>query len=527
MMLFLFDEFTLDTQRRELSGPQGIVRLEPQVFDLLTYLIRNRDHVVSKDEMLSVVWGGRIVSPSALSTRINAVRLAIGDSGDTQRFIKTHSRKGVRFVGEVREQNHATTNASDEHASSILKKEYHSALDNRPTIAVLPFSNLSGDPDQEYFADGMVEEIITALSNMRWLSVIARNSSFVYKGKSVDVRQIGRELGARYVLEGSVRMSSGLLRISGRLLDTSTGSNLWANRFEGRISNVFELQDHIAESVVGAIAPRLGEAEIIRARRKPTESLDAYDYYLRGMANVHRWTSAANDEALGDLLRAIDLDPEFAAAYGLAARCYSQRKSCGWMTDRKRETAEAERLARMAAKLGADDAVALCMAGIVLAYVVGNVEDGSGLVDRALALNSNLAWAWSFGSWVKIWQGEHELAAERGAHAIRLSPNDPEVLFFMKTATAYSQFLAERYTDAFSWAQAAVRDRPNFVISMCAAAASGALSGQVNEARAIAIRLLQIEPGMRICELDDLFPFQRSCDARRWADGLRIAGLPE
>jgi TolB-like protein len=526
-MLFLFDEFALDTERRELRGPHGLVALEPQVFDLLAYLIRNRDRVVSKDEILSSIWSGRIVSPSALSTRINAVRHAIGDSGGMQRYIKTLPRKGVRFVGEVREQAKAESYAASLPTVGAEEELYHSALDNRPSIAVLPFSNLSGDPDQDYFADGMVEEIITALSHMRWLSVIARNSSFVYKGKSVDVRQVGRELGARYVLEGSVRKSKDRLRISGQLLDTSTGTHLWADRFDGQMKNVFEFQDQVAESVVGAIAPHLGRAEISRARRKPTESLDAYDYYLRGMANVHRWSRPANDEALRDLSRAIDLDPEFAAAYGLAARCYSQRKSCGWITDRHRETAEAERLALKAAELGADDAVALCMAGIVLAYVVGNVAYGSTLIDRALALNTNLAWAWSFGSWVKIWLGETDEAAERGARAIRLSPNDPEVLFFMQTATAYSHFLAGHYDDAFSWAQAAMRERPGIVITMCAAAASGAFCGHVGEARSIVERLRELQPDMRLRDLEELFPFQRSNDSERWREGMQKAGLPE
>ena len=401
------------------------------------------------------------------------------------------------------------------------------ALPDRPSIAVLPFANLSGDPEQDYFADGMVEEIITALSRMRWLFVIARNSSFAYRARTIDTREIGRELGVRYLLEGSVRRAATRVRIAGQLVEASTGVQLWADRFEGGLEDLFDLQDQVTASVVGAIAPRLREAEIDRARRKPTESLDAYDYFLRGLAKVHRWTREANNEALNSFRTAIDRDPEFASAYGLAARCYSQRKACGWMVDRRQETAEAERLARLAAELGKEDAVALCTAGIALAYVAGHLDDGSTLIDQALALNPNLAWAWVFGSWVKIWLGEPDAATERGARAIRLSPNDPEVLFFVQTATAYSHFLVGRYDEALFWAQTAMRQRPNFVISICAAAASGALAGRLADAEDAMARLRQLEPTLRVGDLRELSPFRRPDDFARWADGLRKAGLPK
>jgi TolB-like protein len=522
-LLFLFDKLALDTDRRELRGPAGLISLEPQVFDLLTYLIRNRDRVVSKDDVLTAVWDGRIISESALTTRINAVRSAIGDSGEAQRLIRTLPRRGFRFVGDVREMQEPGTVPQTLPAVSSNPI----ALPDRPSIAVLPFANMSGDPEQDYFADGIAEEIITALSRMRLLFVIARNSSFAYKGRDVDVRQIGRELGVRYVLEGSVRKGSNRLRVTGQLVEAVSGVHLWADRFEGELEDIFDLQDRVTESVVGAIAPRIGQAEIDRARRKPTDNLDAYDYFLRGMANVHRWTRAANDQALRDFRCAIERDPEFASAYGLAARCYSQRKSCGWMIDRQQETAEAERLARLAADFGKDDAVALCTAGIVLGYVVGNLEDGSIFADQALALNPNLAWAWVFGGWIKIWLGEPEAAAERGSRAMRLSPNDPEVLFFMQTATAYSHFLNGRYSDALSWARAAMRQRPDVAITVCAAAASGALAGRLSEAEEAMTRLRQIEPNMRIADLPALFPFQRPEDSTRWAEGMRKAGLPD
>jgi TolB-like protein/tetratricopeptide (TPR) repeat protein len=517
----LFDDFVLDTDRRELRNAAGLVSVEPQVFDLLTHLIRNRDHVVSKDEILAAVWHGRIVSESALTTRISAARSAIGDSGEAQRLIKTLPRRGVRFMGAVREEGRPVE------ATSPSQQRDPRIPPDRPSIAVLPFANMSGDPEQEYFADGMVEEIITALSRIRLLFVIARNSSFTYKGKIVDVRQIGRELGVRYVLEGSVRKAGDRVRITGQLVEASTGIHLWADRFEGGLQDVFDLQDQVTASVVGAIAPRLGQAEIERAQRKPTECLDAYDYFLRGLANVHRWHREANGEALKNFRSAIERDPRFASAYGMAARCYSQRKACGWMTDRLQETAEAERLAWLAVEFGKDDAIALCTAGIVLAYVVGNLEDGSSLIDRALVLNPNLAWAWVFGSWVKIWLGESDAATERAARAMRLSPSDPEVLFFMQAAKAYSHFLAGRYAEAWSWAQTAMRQRPDFVISLCVAAASGALAGRLAEAQATMARLRQLEPALRIADLKELSPFDQPDDAARWEEALRKAGLPE
>ena len=400
------------------------------------------------------------------------------------------------------------------------------ALPAKPSIAVLPFENMSGDLEQDYFADGMVEEIITALSRMRWLFVIARNSSFTYKGRAVDVKQVGRELGVRYVLEGSVRKAGDRLRITGQLVDATTGAHLWADRFDGGLKDVFDLQDQVTASVVGAIAPKLEQAEIERAKRKPTESLDAYDYYLRGMAGVHRWTRDANNEALQMFYRAIELDPNFASAYGMAARCYVQRKGSAWMIDRAQEVAETARLARRAAELGWDDAVALCAAGLPLAWVVGDLDDGAALIDRALLLNPNLAMAWLFSGWVKVWLGEPEVAIEHLARAMRLSPNDPHV-FNMQAATAAAHFFAGRYAEASSWAEAATREKPTHLIATAMAAASGALTGRLSEAEKAMARLCQIDPALRLSNLKDLGPFRRPEDFARWVEGLRKAGLPE
>jgi TolB-like protein/class 3 adenylate cyclase len=398
-------------------------------------------------------------------------------------------------------------------------------LPNKPSIAVLPFDNLSGDREQEYFADGIVEEIITALSRFRGLFVIARNSSFAYKGRAVDVKQIGRELGVRYILEGSVRKSGGRVRITGQLIDTSIGAHLWADRFEGELENIFDLQDQVTTSVIGAIYPKLEEAEIERAKRKPTESLDAYDFFLRGMAAFHQFNKASNTEALAFFLRAIALDPIFAPAYGMAARCYLQRIGFGWVADRNREAAEAEKLARRAADLGKDDAVALSAAGFALVIVVGELEYGDTLIDRALALNPNLAWAWHFSSLAKALLGQTEIAIERASRAMRLSPQDPQQ-FGMKIAMAWAHFFACRYEEALSWAQAAVREQSNFFMAICVAAASAALAGKTEEAAKAMARLRELNPTLRVSNLQSFVPIYHVPDFQRWAEGLEKAGLP-
>jgi TolB-like protein/class 3 adenylate cyclase len=399
-------------------------------------------------------------------------------------------------------------------------------LPSRPSIAVLPFDDLSANRDQEYFADGVAEEIITALSRMRWLFVIARNSSFTYKGRAVDVKQVGRELGVRYILEGSVRKAGNRVRISGQLIEAATGAHLWADRFDGALEDIFDLQDQVTASVVGSIAPKLEQAEIERTNRKPTENLDAYDYYLRGLAGIHRWTKEGNDDALTNLYRAIELDPNFAAAFGLAARCYVQRRSGGWVTDLPHAVAEAERLARRAATLGTDDAVALCTAGFALGDLVEDVESGDALISQALELNPNLAWAWVFSAWVKASIGEAEVAIQHATRATRLSPRDRQ-RWSMYAALGFAHFIAGRYTEALTFVDVAIREQPEYLLSKCIAAASAALAGRLEEAQGAMRSVRRIDPTLRISNLRNLQLIKRPEDFARWQEGLRLAGLPE
>lgn len=520
--MFAFGDHVLDPDRRELTRGSEAVAVGPQVFDLLTYLLRHRARVVTKDDLIGAVWGGRIVSESTLTSHINAVRKAIGDTGEEQRLVRTIARKGYRFVGDVRETD-ASSKTAPADVQSLARPTL--ALPDRPSIAVLPFLNLSGDPAQDYFVDGVVEDIIAALSRMTGLFVIARNSSFAYKGRAIDAKQVSRELGVRYVLDGSLRKAANRVRITGQLVDAITGANLWSERFEGRIDDIFALQDELAASVVGAIAPQLQRAEIERARRKPTESLDAYDYYLRAMADLQHGTRDAVGEALVLLAKAIELDPEYAPAYAVAAWCHFWRKVNGWMKDRPREIAEGTRLAERAVELGRDDAVALTRAGHALAHLAGDLDAGLALLDRAKALNPNLAAAWFLGGFVRVWRGDSDGAIAHFTQAMRLSPLDPET-YRMQAGMAVAHLFAGRFDEASSWAERSFRDLPSFLMVVAIIAASHALAGHADAARRAMQRLRQLDPALRVSNLTDWLPIHRPQDLAVFADGLRKAGLP-
>jgi TolB-like protein len=523
---YVFEDYVLDPERRELARGSEAIAVGPQVFDLLLHLVRNREHVVSKDDLLDAVWGGRIVSESTLASHINAARKAIGDSGQEQRLIRTVARKGFRFVGDVGEIEAGSSSARTELPVSSKTPAEALPLPDRPSIAALPFLNLSGDVEQEYFTDGVVEDIISALSRIRWLFVIARNSSFTYKGRAVDVKQVGRELGVRYVLEGSVRRAANRVRITGQLVDAATGGHLWAERFEGALDDIFELQDRIAESLVGAVAPQLERAEIERAERKPTESLDAYDYFLRGMARFHAGTQEGLDHALPCFRKAIALDPGFASAYGMAAWCLFTRSLNAWMTDRTQEIAEGTRLARCAVDLGKNDAVALARGGHALAHFTRDLDMGIDFLDRALVLNPNLAAAWFLGGYLRLFRSEPGEALERFEHAMRLSPLDSE-MFRMQTGVALAHLIARRFDAACSWAAKAFRDVPVLVLPGAVVAASLALEGRMDEALRAMQHLRKLNPALRLASLDEWLPFQRPGDLATLAEGLRRAGLPE
>jgi TolB-like protein len=336
------------------------------------------------------------------------------------------------------------------------------ALPNKPSIAVLPFANLSGDPEQEYFVDGVVEEIITAIARLPWLFVIARNSSFAYKGKSPDLRQVGRELGVRYVLERSLRKASNRVRITAQLIDTTNGAHIWADRFDGALDDIFELQDEIASRVAGAIEPKLRQSEIERASRKPTESLDAWDLYLRALALRYQYTEESMREAIALLQRVLAIDPSYAPAAALLGSCRLNQRAHGLGKISDAEVDEAVRLARRAIEAGGDDPGTLWTAAHKLSYFTGDHATAGNVVDRALALNPNSAHAWMVRGLVWNMQSQPDRAIEALEHAIRLSPLDPLGARAFTILTAAAHFHAGRYELAIEWADRTLAAQPDY-----------------------------------------------------------------
>jgi adenylate cyclase len=400
------------------------------------------------------------------------------------------------------------------------------ALPGKPSVAVLPFQNMSGDAEQDYFADGMAEDITTALSRFRFLFVIARNSSFTYKGRAVDVKQVGRELGVRYVLEGSVRKSGPRIRVTGQLIDASTGNHLWADYFDGALDDIFDLQDKVTSSVVGALIPTMRHAEIERAKHRPTESADAHMTHMRGVASLYLWTKAGVDEALRLAYEAIKIDPDYSMAYGLAATCYVARKTAGWTTDRAKEMAEVETLTKRGAEVGRDDAWALGSCGFATASILGDLGTAVSLMDRALALNANLALMWVQSAYVRAWLGEPDLALAHVERAKRLSPVDPH-MFAMTGAEALAHFVARRHDEAFASAENALRHNPFFSQATRIAVASAAILGRMEDAKKYFARLQMLDPELRISNLADRISFRRPDDFSLLAEGLRKAGVPD
>lgn len=397
-------------------------------------------------------------------------------------------------------------------------------LPDKPSIAVLPFQNMSGDPEQEYFADGIVEDIITALSRTKSLFVSARNSSFTYKGRAVDIKLVGRELGVHYVLEGSVRKAGSKVRITGQLIDASSGAHIWADRFEGVLDDIFELQDQVTSQVVAAIAPAVERAEIERSRVKPPKNLQAYDYYLRGLSQVALFTNEANDLALELFRKAMSLEPSFAWPYGRAAACYHHRRSWAWATDPAREAIEAERLARQAIALDNRDPKVLTDAGWVLAYIVGRFEEGRALLDQAIEIDPNNSGTWNYRGWV-----EWALGGTRGvdyfARALRHNPVDVR-RFGPQAGMANALFRIGRNEEALSWVEKVVLHYPGFLPTHWASMAANAALGRVDEARAAYETYRRIHPAARISNMREWSPTNDEVSAM-YITGFRIAGMPE
>ena len=518
-MRYLFEEYAFDTDRRELHRGADVVSVAPQVFDLLDYLIRNRERVVSKDDLINAIWNGRSVSDAALTTRLNVARSAIGDSGEEQRLIKTLPRKGFRFVGTVREAQGAAGGTTA--GNPVEPPRPALTLPNKPSIAVLPFTNLSSDPDQDYFADGMVDEITTALSRFKSLFVIARNSSLTYKGRAVDIKQVGRELGVRYVLEGSVRKAAEKVRITGQLIDAVSGAHLWADRFEGDLGDIFALQDEVTVNVVSAIQPKLLQTEKDLAARRPN-NLSAYDLCLRAQ-HLQSWTRDGSAESLRLASRALEIDPRSSFAATLAGECHLRNARQGWAADPKSEIAEGFRLLRLALSIDGNATLALSMLGRATAGFSGDFDTGREMVDRAVTLNPNSFRAWEERGWAYLIAGQPEEAIRSFERRIRLSPFDP-LLFATYAGMSVAFIGLGRFDEAVSAAKKAVRQNPLYPFAYRCLASALAHRGREAEAREAVAALLEHDPDFRISER---IVRGDAVGLQLYVEGLRKAGLPE
>jgi TolB-like protein/tetratricopeptide (TPR) repeat protein len=517
IMQLSFGDYVLDINRRELTRDAELISVGPQVFDLLVYLVQHRDRVVSKDDLTEAIWNGRIVSESTLTSHINAVRKAIGDNGDEQRLIRTIPRKGLRFIGSVKEPPVAATSAPARETSKPSL-----APPDRPSIAILPFQNLSGDPEQDYFADGMVEDIITGLSRIKWLSVVAGNSTFRYKGSAIDVKHISRELGVRYVLEGSVRKAADRVRITAQLIDATTGAHVWAERYDRRLDDIFALQDEITLSIVGAIEPSLRDAEIERVRRKRPDSLDAYDLVLRATPHIYMVMPGEAMKAVPLLEEALALDPGYAGAHGLLAWCHEVlfvRAGC-----KEENRLAAIRHARAAVSLGRDDATALALGAFVIAMVEHDRDTAIESFEQALALSPSSSYALFLGCAVLAYAGEAERAIDWGTRALRISPFD-RLAFTPFHALAVAHFMRGRYEEAANAARRAIQFNPNFSVSHSFLAAALAKLGRIEEAKAAAAQVLALDPSFSsspFCAAIAMTPALTDAFVKAWGE----AGLP-
>jgi TolB-like protein/class 3 adenylate cyclase/Flp pilus assembly protein TadD len=405
---------------------------------------------------------------------------------------------------------------------ALVQEGLAPALPDKPSIAVLPFQNMSGDPEQDYFADGIVEDIITGLSRFKWLFVIARNSTFVYKGQALDVKKVGRELGVRYLVEGSVRKAGNRIRITGQLIDASTGAHVWAERYDGALDDIFELQDRITASVIGAVEPNLRQAEIERAKRKRPDSLDAYDLYLRAFPHAYANTPEDSREALRLLEQALRLEPTYAAAHAIAAWCHEQLYSRAGF--REESKIAALRHGASAIAYGADDATALCMAGFAMAMVTRDFDAGISAIDRSLALNTSYAAGFAYSALLRAFAGQYEMAIEHALQAIRLNPLDPMgAQPYISLVFAYLPL--GRFEEAAAAAAKAVQLNPRFSIAHAEHIIALVKLGRMEAARAAAGRLLELMPEFKVDMLTRVAsaPSEILAD---WAQALRSAGIP-
>jgi TolB-like protein/cytochrome c-type biogenesis protein CcmH/NrfG len=532
-MQFAFDDHVLDTDRRELLRGSERLAVEPQVFDLLVYLLKNCDRVVSKEGLIASVWGGRIVSDSTVTSRINAARKAIGDSGGAQKLIRTIPRKGFRFVGAINASPCASepaygTVSSDE---ETRRSRQASHLPSRPAIAVLPFSNMTGDPQQEYFSDGISEDIITALSKLRWFFVISRNSSFMYKGKLAHLKQIAEELGVGYVVEGSVRKEGDRVRITAQLNDVSTGGHIWAERYDRNLADIFAVQDDIAEAIAAAIEPQLYAAENLRAQRKPPENMDAWDLVMRALSHYWRGTRQDNLAAQALLEKATSIDPNYGRAFGLLAVNHIFSAYLGW-AEITAVAPIAERAALAAIHADSEDPWAHYALGFVYLFT-RRFDDSLAAFERALRLNPNFSLAQGHYGLALAFCGRSEEAVTAVERALRLSPRDPLSAIHFGSAS-YAQYAGRNYEAAMRLAREAILQRMDYVGAHRVLTAAAAMAGEDRIARAALRDLRRLQPNISLAWIAEQIslawiaeqiPIKHASEREHYLEGFRRAGL--
>jgi TolB-like protein len=522
---YCFADHTLDTKRRELYRGSEPIAAEPQVFDLLIYLMDNRDRVVSKDDLIASVWGGRIVSDSTLTSRINAARKAVGDSGEDQKLIRTIARKGLRFVGEVRTKPTATepANANGLPLDQVQERSAPALpLPDRPAIAVLPFINMSGDSEQEYFSDGISEDIITALSKLRWFFVIARNSSFIYKGRAVHMKQIAEELGVGYVVEGSVRKSGDRVRITAQLNDVATGSHIWAEHYDRGLADVFAVQDEITEAIVAAIEPQIYAAENFRAQRKLPDSMDAWDLVMRALSHYWRVTRQDNVVAQALLEKATAIDPNYGQALGVLAASHTFSAHMGW-EDMATAVPIAERAALAAIRADSEDPWAHYALGCVCLFT-RRFDDSLAEFEVALRLNPNFSLAQGYYGLTLSYCGRWEEADLAGRRALRLSPRDPFSAIYHGVA-AYAQFIGRHYDEAMRLAREGIRRRADFVGAHRVLTAAAGMAGERDVAKLALQELRRAQPNISLAWIANEMPIKEEAEMEHYLQGFRHAGL--
>ena len=518
-MEFVFSGHRLDIDRRELRRGPEVIAIEPQVFDLLVHLIENRDRVVSKGDLITAVWSGRIVSDSTLTSRINAARKAVGDNGEEQKLIRTIARKGFRFVGEVRLAGVEATHAGiADHGSEPAQP----ALPDRPAIAVLPFTNMTGDPAQEYFSDGISEDIMTALSKFHWFCVIARNSAFIYKGKAVHLKQIADDLRVGYVVDGSVRKVGDRVRISAQLNDVATGSHIWAERYDRELADVFAVQDEITEAIVGAIEPQLYAAENFRARRKAPDSMDAWDLLMRAMSHYWRVTRQDNVVAQALLEKATTIDPHYGQAFGLLATSHTFCAHMGW-ENMAVAAPIAEQAASAAILADSEDPWAHHALGCVHLYA-RRFDDSLAEFEWALQLNPNFWMAQAYYGLTLAYCGRWQEAVSSVQRALRLSPRDPLAAIYCGIAS-YAQFVGHNYDEAMRLAREGIRQRADFVGAHRVLTAAAGMARQTDVAVAALEELRGVQPNVSLDWIAKEIPIKQHTEREHYLEGFRLAGL--